>query len=130
MRQSWQSTSQKNSSLNSWERFNNELGSFGGRLELLRRRRKAGNPELHPLHPLLRPERRLVLDLHKGPLVSTLPDLVSTHCPKTAQKVFWEGPLVSTLLDLVSTHYPKTAQKVFWEGSDEEPVESDGTEQE
>ncbi|MQL77434.1 hypothetical protein Taro_009837 [Colocasia esculenta] len=92
--------------------FNNELGSFGGRLELLRRRRKAGNPELHPLHPLLRPERRLVLDLHKGPLVSTLLDLVSTHCPKTAQKVFWEGPLVSTLLDLVSTHCPKTAQKV------------------
>ncbi|MQL83817.1 hypothetical protein Taro_016311, partial [Colocasia esculenta] len=24
-------------------------------------------------------------------LVSTLPDLVSTHCPKTSQKVFWEG---------------------------------------
>ncbi|MQL70957.1 hypothetical protein Taro_003267 [Colocasia esculenta] len=62
--------------------------SFGGRLELLRRRRKAGNPELHPL---LRLERQLVLDLHKGPLVSTLLDLVPTHCPKTAQKVFWEG---------------------------------------
>ncbi|MQL94930.1 hypothetical protein Taro_027592, partial [Colocasia esculenta] len=46
------------------------------------------------------------------PLVSTLLDLVSTPCPKTAQKVFWEGPLVSTLLDLVSTPYPKTAQKV------------------
>ncbi|MQL72179.1 hypothetical protein Taro_004500, partial [Colocasia esculenta] len=30
-----------------------------GRLELLRRRRKTGNPELHPLHPLLRLERRL-----------------------------------------------------------------------
>ncbi|MQM08468.1 hypothetical protein Taro_041321 [Colocasia esculenta] len=26
-----------------------------------------------------------------GPLVSTLPELVSTHCAKTAQKVFWEG---------------------------------------
>ncbi|MQL70569.1 hypothetical protein Taro_002880 [Colocasia esculenta] len=38
----------------------------GERLELLRRRRKARNPELHPLHPLLHPERRLVLDLHKG----------------------------------------------------------------
>ncbi|MQL90661.1 hypothetical protein Taro_023257 [Colocasia esculenta] len=24
-------------------------------------------------------------------LVSTLPDLVSTHCPKTAQRVFWKG---------------------------------------
>ncbi|MQL92838.1 hypothetical protein Taro_025476 [Colocasia esculenta] len=24
-------------------------------------------------------------------LVSTLLGLVSTHCPKTAQKVFWEG---------------------------------------
>ncbi|MQM14701.1 hypothetical protein Taro_047634 [Colocasia esculenta] len=72
--------------------FNNELRSSGGRLELLRRRRKAGNPELHPLHPLLRPERRLVLDLHKSrALVSTLHELVSTHCPKTAQKVFWEG---------------------------------------
>ncbi|MQL87906.1 hypothetical protein Taro_020456 [Colocasia esculenta] len=69
----------------------------------------------------------------QGPLVSTLLDLVSTHCPKTAQKrvisgvreslhetwflvtpdssFFLEGPLVSTLLDLVSTHYPKTAQK-------------------
>ncbi|MQM16774.1 hypothetical protein Taro_049735, partial [Colocasia esculenta] len=46
--------------------FNNELGSFGGRLELLRRRRKAGNLELHPLHPLLHPERQLDLDLHKG----------------------------------------------------------------
>ncbi|MQL75307.1 hypothetical protein Taro_007666 [Colocasia esculenta] len=26
-----------------------------------------------------------------GPLVSTLVELVSTHCPKTAQKVFWEA---------------------------------------
>ncbi|MQL69108.1 hypothetical protein Taro_001399 [Colocasia esculenta] len=26
-----------------------------------------------------------------GPLVSTLLEVVSTHCPKTAQKVFWEG---------------------------------------
>ncbi|MQL86395.1 hypothetical protein Taro_018920 [Colocasia esculenta] len=26
-----------------------------------------------------------------GALVSTLPELVSTHCPKTVQKVFWEG---------------------------------------
>ncbi|MQL68550.1 hypothetical protein Taro_000798 [Colocasia esculenta] len=48
----------------------------------------------------------------EGPLVSTLPMLVSTCCPKTAQKVFWEeGPLVSTLPVLVSTCCPKTAQK-------------------
>ncbi|MQL69358.1 hypothetical protein Taro_001657 [Colocasia esculenta] len=37
------------------------------------------------------------------PLVSTLLDLVSTHCPILAQQVFWELSLVSTLLDLVST---------------------------
>ncbi|MQL69952.1 hypothetical protein Taro_002229 [Colocasia esculenta] len=30
-------------------------------------------------------------NLNDGPLVSTLPDLVSTHCPKLAQNVFWEG---------------------------------------
>ncbi|MQL72160.1 hypothetical protein Taro_004494 [Colocasia esculenta] len=52
------------------ESFNDTFDPFGGfvrsKLELLRRRRKARNPELHPLHPLLHPERRLVLDLHKG----------------------------------------------------------------
>ncbi|MQM10460.1 hypothetical protein Taro_043352, partial [Colocasia esculenta] len=42
---------------------------------------KGWEPELHSLHPLLRPERR-----PGGPLVSTLLDLVSTHYPKTAQK--------------------------------------------
>ncbi|MQL87802.1 hypothetical protein Taro_020348 [Colocasia esculenta] len=47
-------------------RFGNELGSFGGRLGLQRRRRKAGNRSFIPLHPLLHPERRLVLGLHKG----------------------------------------------------------------
>ncbi|MQL83910.1 hypothetical protein Taro_016404 [Colocasia esculenta] len=47
-------------------KFNNELESFGGRLELLGSRRKAGNPELHPLHLLLHPEHQLVLDLRKG----------------------------------------------------------------
>ncbi|MQM01915.1 hypothetical protein Taro_034668 [Colocasia esculenta] len=26
-----------------------------------------------------------------------------------------EGPLVSTLLEVVSTHCPNTAQKEFWE---------------
>ncbi|MQL78845.1 hypothetical protein Taro_011277 [Colocasia esculenta] len=31
------------------------------------------------------------LDVDQRALVSTLPNLVSTHCPKTAQKVFWEG---------------------------------------
>ncbi|MQL72638.1 hypothetical protein Taro_004983 [Colocasia esculenta] len=31
------------------------------------------------------------LEVDQRALVSTLPDLVSTHCPKTAQKVFWEG---------------------------------------
>ncbi|MQM12022.1 hypothetical protein Taro_044936 [Colocasia esculenta] len=44
-------------------------------------------------------------------LVSTPPELVSTHCPILARRA-----LVSTLLGLVSTHCPKTAQKVFWEG--------------
>ncbi|MQL94098.1 hypothetical protein Taro_026748, partial [Colocasia esculenta] len=42
-------------------------------------------------------------DVLRRSLVSTLTDLVSTHCPRLAQKVFWEGSLVSTLLDLVST---------------------------
>ncbi|MQL68500.1 hypothetical protein Taro_000768 [Colocasia esculenta] len=67
--------------------FSNKLGSFGGRLGHQRRRREAGNRSFIPLHPLLCRERQPVLDLHKGPLVSTLLDLVSTHCPKTAQKV-------------------------------------------
>ncbi|MQL91262.1 hypothetical protein Taro_023872 [Colocasia esculenta] len=103
-------------------RFNNELGSFGGRLELLRRWRKAGNPELDPLPPLLCPERRLVLDLPKGTLVSTLLEVVSTHCPKTAQMMFWEG--------LQCRHYLSKCRHtvpVDPEGSDEEPVELDGT---
>ncbi|MQM03424.1 hypothetical protein Taro_036207 [Colocasia esculenta] len=37
-----------------------------GKQELLRSRRKAENPELHPLHPLLRPEHQRVLYLRKG----------------------------------------------------------------
>ncbi|MQM00173.1 hypothetical protein Taro_032904 [Colocasia esculenta] len=40
---------------------------------------------------LLRPAQTIILKSTKGPLVSTLPELVSTHCPKTAQKVFWKG---------------------------------------
>ncbi|MQL74683.1 hypothetical protein Taro_007045, partial [Colocasia esculenta] len=36
------------------------------------------------------PTRRVLLQ-NAPALVSTLPELVSTHCPKTAQKVFWEG---------------------------------------
>ncbi|MQL70883.1 hypothetical protein Taro_003207 [Colocasia esculenta] len=64
-------------------------------------------------------------------LVSTLLGLVSTHCPKTAQKgtsvdTTWASvdtlsqnspesvlgsSLVSTLPDLVSTHYPSLTQK-------------------
>ncbi|MQL98915.1 hypothetical protein Taro_031631 [Colocasia esculenta] len=46
--------------------FGNELGLFGGGLGLQKRRRKAGNRSFIPLHPVLRPECRLVLDLHKG----------------------------------------------------------------
>ncbi|MQL67883.1 hypothetical protein Taro_000170 [Colocasia esculenta] len=59
-------------------------------------------------------------------LVSTLPDLVSTHCPSLTQKGTsvdtlsqnsLEGvmgrSLVSTLPDLVSTHCPSLTQKVF-----------------
>ncbi|MQL78802.1 hypothetical protein Taro_011242 [Colocasia esculenta] len=41
------------------------------------------------------------------PLVSTLLELVSIHCPSLTRRA-----LVSTLLGLVSTHCPKTAQKV------------------
>ncbi|MQL85535.1 hypothetical protein Taro_018053 [Colocasia esculenta] len=42
---------------------------------------------------LLRPAQTIILKSTKGfvlegPLVSTLVDLVSTHCPKPAQKVF------------------------------------------
>ncbi|MQL92755.1 hypothetical protein Taro_025388 [Colocasia esculenta] len=45
---------------------------------------------------LLRPAQTVVVKstkgfVLKGPLVSTLVDLVSTHCPKPAQNVFWEG---------------------------------------
>ncbi|MQL85227.1 hypothetical protein Taro_017740, partial [Colocasia esculenta] len=43
-----------------------KLESFGSKQELLRNTRKAGNPELHPLHPLLCLEHQQVLDLHKG----------------------------------------------------------------
>ncbi|MQL87462.1 hypothetical protein Taro_020005 [Colocasia esculenta] len=31
------------------------------------------------------------LEVDQRAVVSTLPELVSTHCSKTAQKVFWEG---------------------------------------
>ncbi|MQM11706.1 hypothetical protein Taro_044615 [Colocasia esculenta] len=73
------------------------------------RRRKAGNPELHPLHPLLHPERRLDLDLHKGRWCSGKASSVDTTwasvdtLSQIGQKVFWELSLVSTLPDLVST---------------------------
>ncbi|MQM00744.1 hypothetical protein Taro_033487 [Colocasia esculenta] len=122
------------------EGFNNELGSFGGRIELLRRRRKVGNPEFHPLHPLLHSERRLGTSVDttwasvdtlsqnspegvlRRPLVSTLLWLVSTHCPSLAKST------VSTLPELVSTLPDQFC--MILSGSDEEPVESDGTEKE
>ncbi|MQM13443.1 hypothetical protein Taro_046369 [Colocasia esculenta] len=37
---------------------------------------------------LLRPAQTIILKSTKGPLVSTLLELVSTHYPKIAQKVF------------------------------------------
>ncbi|MQL72353.1 hypothetical protein Taro_004669 [Colocasia esculenta] len=45
--------------------------SFG--LGLQRRRRKAGNRSFILLHPLLHPERRLVLDLHKAFGIASAP---------------------------------------------------------
>ncbi|MQL81440.1 hypothetical protein Taro_013910, partial [Colocasia esculenta] len=108
-------------------RFNNELRSFGGRLELLRSRRKAGNPELHPLHPLLRPEHRLFLDLHKrrcsrakikeklyhnGTSVDTTWASVDTLSQNSPEGVLGR-PLVSTLLGLVSTHCPSLARRAL-----------------
>ncbi|MQM21039.1 hypothetical protein Taro_054070 [Colocasia esculenta] len=37
------------------------------------------------------------------PLVSTLLELVSTHCPRLSRRLFWELSLVSTLPEIVST---------------------------
>ncbi|MQL72369.1 hypothetical protein Taro_004720 [Colocasia esculenta] len=50
----------------------------------------------------------------KSTKVSTLLGLVSTHCPSTAQKVFWKATSVDTTWASVDT-LSQIAQKVFWE---------------
>ncbi|MQL99423.1 hypothetical protein Taro_032147 [Colocasia esculenta] len=80
-----------NSSLNSWGSFSNKLGSRVASLECWGSGERLGeiivflNLALHQPRNLQR-----VLSIQRA-LVSTLLELVSTHCPKTAQKVFWEG---------------------------------------
>ncbi|MQL95045.1 hypothetical protein Taro_027703 [Colocasia esculenta] len=76
----------------------------GERLELLRRRRKARNPKLHPLHSLLHPERRL------GTSVDTTWASVDTQS-KNSPEGGLGRPLVSTPLGLVSTHCPRLARR-------------------
>ncbi|MQL72814.1 hypothetical protein Taro_005158 [Colocasia esculenta] len=116
-----------------------KLESFGGKQELLGSRRKAGNPELHPLHPLLHPEHQrghscrhnlnsCRHDLNscrpavpkqpkkcsgKPSSVDTTPSSVDTlpqFDPESAGKLIY---IVSTPLDLVST-LPLPDFCIFW----------------
>ncbi|MQM12569.1 hypothetical protein Taro_045490 [Colocasia esculenta] len=96
------------SSHSSYRRSSNDSSNSketGKRLELLRSRRKAGNPELHPLHLLLHPEHRL------GTSVDTTWDSVDTLSQTIPEGVLGR-PLVSTPLELVSTHCPSLARRL------------------
>ncbi|MQL99960.1 hypothetical protein Taro_032691 [Colocasia esculenta] len=70
------------------------LGKGKGRVEEFLAAGEAGDPYTKPFFfPVVSAATCAdhYLEVDQRALVSTLLGLVSTHCPKTAQKVFWEG---------------------------------------